>query len=191
VAAVEGGKVKPMEEKAITGEELRKNFSVLKYHSLKEDEKKDLLEKTFGIARPDEDRKKTPAELKAEMQDLTQLRGALKELEAYKAYRVLMASGNDIKGGLAQIALNHRHFRKADAQIEAVQKAYEELLASPDDGMAAAKLAVLRREMKQTLKDDVMGRVLTEGTDTGSKSLTPPVLQSPLAALGAGLGLHS
>ena len=105
LAAVnEKGKIEATGEKKITGEELRKHFGVLQYHSLKESEKRELLSKTFGTAAPDEDTPKTKAQLKADQEELASIHRALHDMEAYKAYVLLVHSGLGVRGAGADFA---------------------------------------------------------------------------------------
>lgn len=181
------GRLDTAGEQTISGAALREHFSVLKFHSLKEGEKRDLLSRAFGTEQPDEDAPKGKEQLKAEQEELKSIRHALRDMEAYKAYMLLVHSGLGVREALAEIARNRRRFAKALSDVEALHTAYDELQEAPDDGMLKARLALARRNMKQSLKSDIIDGVLAEDTD-GKDEREPCRLLPPGALCGWVLG---
>lgn len=199
-AVTESGAVAvPEETKAVSGEELKKRFSILQYHSLSEDEKKKMLDKTFGLDTPEENARKSPAQLKTELEELDYLKQALKDMEAYKGYQLIMRGG-DMRGALGQIAHNRSVFAKAQGQVEQLQAAYAALIEQPDNAARMAAVADIRRAMKKTLKEEVIDDLLTGVGSASNQGLGAPAVFSlpslgsifpgvaPLVGLARGIG---
>jgi hypothetical protein len=178
----ESGVVVTSTKEEVTGEELQHKFSILKYHSLSEQEKRDVLHRTFGTQAGDE----LPTEVEAlrrQRVELAELQGALRHMEAYRAYLHFTQSAGYLMGAMGKIGSDHEIFAKAHVQLAATLEAYDRLIADPSDEQAKNDLKRLRTMMRQTLKDEVINRVLgsTESSENGMKldifdAVTPPCL---------------
>lgn len=162
------------EPATVKGETLREEMSLIQYHSLKEDEKKQLISKTFGMDAPDDEQPKTQELLRAEQEGLQKLHKALRNMEAYHA-AMQIHKGAGIRFTLGAIASNHEIFARAHAQVDALHAAYEALAADPANESLKAQLVAARRSMKQTLKHDIMDGVMTGGGGSAQPVALPNV----------------
>ncbi len=196
VAVAPGGKVEKTIEKEVEGEHLRRHFSLLKFHSMSEAEKRQVLNETFGVDNAVEQVANDAAKLKAEREELAHLHDALKDMEAYRAYISITHSHGNLRKVMVEIALDHDHFQRAHKEVDALVQAYDAVLAAPDDEGAKVRLVEARRRMKKTLKDDIINDVLLDANDGGVQPMRAPgEMLSPLtpmlAAAGKLLGVKS
>lgn len=173
----EGGQVLETVRRDVQGNELRKDFSLLKYHSMSEDRKREVLTRSFGTADHGEPVAADTAVLRREREELAPLRRALRMMEAYKAFTSMLRARGSVNRVMTAIASDHDHFARAHAQADALAAAYDRLLEDPRDEDAQMQLARVRARMKKTLKDDIIEGVLLDadmyGQGPGLGSLTP------------------
>ncbi|MBY0407133.1 MAG: hypothetical protein K2Q01_05530 [Rickettsiales bacterium] len=146
----------------VTGEELQQRFSILKYHSMSEAEKRDVLNRTFGTNNDSEVVATSKDVLKREREGLVELHQALKDMEAYKAYRHITGSLGYLMGAMGKIGRDHEVFERAHEDVDALIRAYDKLIENPEDENARTQLKLFRARMKRTLKDDVINKLLLE-----------------------------
>lgn len=175
LAPVKDGMVVDTVKKEVHGEELRKKFSLLKYHSMSEAEKKDVLHSTFGMINdliPDNLDK-----LKAERDDVFALHQALKDMEAYKAYMSISKLGGSIRNVLVDVANDHEGFARAHVEVDMLVAAYDKLMVNPKDEQAIAAFKAARMKMRKTLKDDVIDKILlnNDSGGLGRDIISPPI----------------
>jgi hypothetical protein len=180
---VQNGQMLVTEQKQIEGKQLRRLFSVVKYHAMSEKDKKDILSKTFGTEAVEDDKPKDATALKAEKEDLQHLHQALRDMEAYKAYILLSQSGGNLQGAMVRVAANHAVFTKAHSKVDEVIRVYTELMANPNDPVARAALKYTRFQLRELLRDEVVNKVLLESVEQ------PPAISATLGAAFAGPGL--
>lgn len=183
VAPVTAGGVVVTDAKIeVDGEHLRSHFSMIKYHSMSESEKKDVLSKTFGTDKDNELVSRDAAVLKRERDELGLLHRALEDMEAYKAFMGLSKSGLRVQKALIEIAYDHQGFARAHGEVDALLRAYDRLMQNPADEEAATALKLARARMKKTLKEEIIDRILLdadEGAPAKAGEITPPL--TPLA----------
>lgn len=171
------GVVSVGEKREVEGEQLRHEFSMIKYHSMTEVEKRSMLNEALRMNESAELVSNNPDYLIVERKAVAELHGYLRNMEAYKAYRNLTDRKGRPLDAMLEIAREHDDFMRAHAAVDDLLRAYDRLILHIYDAEAIEDFKATRSRMKRILKEDIMERVLLDG-DSASEthgSITPPI----------------